>query len=635
MRDRYGLLEQLDSENAGLGDGARQLIELSRTKPVAPFNSIVGLVADIIEVEVHLAPLIDVGLSHLSEAVVLNDGQIVDLLQQKKLRINGRATLLRLDRLPSRRTGDRIQLDGLRGVIGRADRLIHADDAHQQLVQFLLGTTWLVDSLQTAIDLSHYRGSGLRFVTADCERIDTDGTIQIGSLQTLSGIVTRRSEMQAVREEEDRLSRSIQESAREVAALQEALQVAIDLESNSDQELRKEQLAFEQHKFELQAAQQSLQSAEHQLVQLRSDITKRQSSLSELQDQHAQLMIDHEGRVGILQDLEARISERREEWKRLQETKLAAMNVLSHEKLEAAKFDHRLASEQEILRSLVLDCDERAQLANQAQQRHVELLQKLDSTQKSIQANSEELDAVKIELSKQFSNLETTDQQLNEAKIQSLEAQKSLQEATSNFTKLGQRQDELVNAIAQANQRREMLLQHYRDDYQIDLTTPITVEDQDGFNRESASKEIIELRNEIAAVGSVNMEALAELDSLQTRYDTLHAHYVDLESARESLLKIIERIENKSKEMFMSTLEAIRTNFQSLYRRSFGGGSADIILEDPEDVLNCGVEVVATPPGKIALSNSLLSGGEKALTAVALIMQSSNLGHRHSAFLTK
>jgi chromosome segregation protein len=126
------------------------------------------------------------------------------------------------------------------------------------------------------------------------------------------------------------------------------------------------------------------------------------------------------------------------------------------------------------------------------------------------------------------------------------------------------------------------------------------------------------------------MAALAELDELQTRYDFLHGQYEDLQAAKESLQRIIQKINADSRRMFMETLEVIRQNFQKLYRKSFGGGNADIVLESSEDVLECGIDIVATPPVKTALSNSLLSGGEKALTAVALLL--AIFQHRPSPF---
>jgi chromosome segregation protein len=126
------------------------------------------------------------------------------------------------------------------------------------------------------------------------------------------------------------------------------------------------------------------------------------------------------------------------------------------------------------------------------------------------------------------------------------------------------------------------------------------------------------------------MEALQELDSLQNRFQTLKGHHADLVAAKESLEKVIQRLNEQSRKVFLETLEAIRRNFQELYRKAFGGGHADLILEQGEDVLESGIEIVATPPGKTSLHNSLLSGGEKALTAVALIM--AIFQHRPSPF---
>jgi chromosome segregation protein len=139
------------------------------------------------------------------------------------------------------------------------------------------------------------------------------------------------------------------------------------------------------------------------------------------------------------------------------------------------------------------------------------------------------------------------------------------------------------------------------------------------YDRAVIESDVIHLRQEIAAAGSVNMEALTELDELQTRYDRLSNHHHDLTEAKSSLIKTMAKIDEDSQDLFLATLTTIRTNFQELYRRSFGGGFADIVLEDPKDP-DSGIEIVATPPGKTTLSNSLLSGGEKALTAVALIM---------------
>ncbi|MGB7328558.1 MAG: chromosome segregation protein SMC, partial [Rubripirellula sp.] len=172
-----------------------------------------------------------------------------------------------------------------------------------------------------------------------------------------------------------------------------------------------------------------------------------------------------------------------------------------------------------------------------------------------------------------------------------------------------------------ARLRRDTLAQRLMEDYEIDLQASEPPEDLAEIeDRESMENEIGELRAQLQRTSSVNMEALEELEGLQSRYDELHGQYQDLTAAKDSLQRIIGRINADSRRLFLDTLEAIRVNFQQLYRKSFGGGHADLILEECDDPLEAGVEIVATPPGKPTFNNSLLSGGEKALTAVALLM---------------
>jgi chromosome segregation protein len=168
---------------------------------------------------------------------------------------------------------------------------------------------------------------------------------------------------------------------------------------------------------------------------------------------------------------------------------------------------------------------------------------------------------------------------------------------------------------------REQLALRLKEDYGLEVEQLLGEETpEQAESREEIDREITELRQKIGAIGAVNMQALAELEDLEQRYQTLDQQYQDLSAAKESLLKIIHRINNDSRRLFVETLEAIRGNFQKLFRQTFGGGQADIVLEEGVDVLEAGVEIIATPPGKPKFSNSLLSGGEKALTAVSLLM---------------
>ena len=136
----------------------------------------------------------------------------------------------------------------------------------------------------------------------------------------------------------------------------------------------------------------------------------------------------------------------------------------------------------------------------------------------------------------------------------------------------------------------------------------------------TVEREIADLRGKLNSIGGVNLDALAELEELETRYNTLSAQYQDLSSAKASLEQIIGKINADSRRLFAETLEVVRGHFQALFRKLFGGGQADIVLDEGVDILDSGIEIVARPPGKEPRNISLLSGGEKTLTCVALLL---------------
>ncbi len=168
---------------------------------------------------------------------------------------------------------------------------------------------------------------------------------------------------------------------------------------------------------------------------------------------------------------------------------------------------------------------------------------------------------------------------------------------------------------------RGALADRLREDYGIELAQlEHQPTDEEQRQREEVQQEIEELRQKIGNLGNVNLEALDELEQLEARHKTLSDQHQDLSSAKGSLEKIIEKINADSRRLFTETLETVKGHFQTLFRDLFGGGRADVVLEENVDILESGIEIVARPPGKEPRSISLLSGGEKTLTCVALLL---------------
>lgn len=652
VQERLHVLSQLEEQFTNAGRGGQQLLRAAQTLSAEhPFlesgvKSIRGLVADLIATDLHLAPLVDVALGTHADALVLADGQIVDWINDGRLQVEGRVTLLRLDRLPSRRTGEKIQLDGLKGVLGRADRLVRYDSKHEPLVRALLGTTWFVETLSTALDLSHFRGAGLRFVTAECQLIDSDGSITIGSLQTGLGLVSRRSEMQAAQEQIDHLDQCLTDARAQLHAIQSEQHDASLAVRSAEQQVvdATRQLASAEQRS--RSLSDRIASERNELESLQRELTNKSEHRAEVEiakeaalQQAAELEVQYAGLTEALATLDREIE--------TQDQKLRSEQAeLIEQRVELARLEQRCDGMRTTLEQLLHDANERTSHVQMARESLASLAEKIHSADDVILELKERIalsDDELVRLQQDRTQIVAT---IDAQQIGAMQAAKERDAVRRQWEKLQDRIAALTEEQSRVGREREELLARYREEYQIDLesdaawriatrgTTDAPSEDSltpsgepeatpplaiETFDRNHIETQLVQLRQEIAAAGSVNMEALEELDSLQSRYDHLAGQELDLLEAKASLIKTMQKIDTDSQSLFLDTLQAIRANFQTLYRKSFGGGSADIVLENPDDP-ESGIEILATPPGKTTFSNSLLSGGEKALTAVALIM---------------
>ncbi|HBE71692.1 MAG TPA: chromosome segregation protein SMC [Planctomycetaceae bacterium] len=618
---RLEILQELQRHLDGVDAGARHVLELARDSNNPLYRSVKGLVAELLSADMNLAPLIDTALGQRANALVLDDGGLFQEIKTGKLTVPGRLSLLRLDRLPNRRYGEKVQLDGVGGVLGRADRLVKAQAEMEPLVRYLLGTTWLVESLDVALELQHFRGANLRFVTKSCELVDADGMLTIGQQESSTGLVSRKSEIAESQQEIEDCKLRHQKCQGEIALAQtriDTLQPKVrQLETNAkrlDKELARQQASAQNaiaRLDELEAAHNEARSEleiltkrkaelEPNIEQLASEVDSGQKRLSEIEQQ--------------LQQCETKVRQSREQLDvaGAEETTAKVAFARAEQKVESARGALEQATRARRERRLAID----------------ETQQELDRIANKVRAAELEILTITSQQSEDYLHAEKEEAALDKLAVEAGELRTARSQAAKHLDSMNRKMDKLAAArqTAESNLQRdqssaEELVKRFTEDYQIDYEALSEAElIADDEERVELDTEASQLRQDIASVGEINMSALAELDELQQRYDHLNGQYEDLVAAKESLQRIIHKINADSRKMFLETLEIIRTNFQKLYRKSFGGGSADIVLEEGEDVLECGIDIVATPPGKTALSNSLLSGGEKALTAVALLL---------------
>ncbi|QEG41769.1 chromosome segregation protein SMC [Roseimaritima ulvae] len=621
LTERQNVLQDLEKRQEGIQTGVRSLMDQVRDARSEVLSDVLGLVADHVETDPAVAPLIDATLGPLAQYAIVRGDRVQNAVLAGEIAITGRVGLLRIDELPPRRPGDKIRLEGLGGVIGRADRMVHTDAQFEPLVRHLLGTTWIVDSLATALGLRKLSGAGLRFVTSNCELLDRDGSIIVGPATAAAGLVSRHSQLAATTkdiqhyryqlseavEEAERLSQRVDQDAAGVGRVEDAHREAVTQRAAAEASLRH--------------AEERLQSRAKALAEIDEEIESTSQLHSDAATQQAQY--------------EKQLSECRAE---IQAIETAAAD--SDQQLEAKENELRLATDHVMAISVDVARAEQkveALTATLEQQRRDQSQRQaaVEEVRGQLQKDSQRRDELRLRqlnasdaLATYYLRLEASEQQMKSLAAEATamrDSQRKLQRELDAASSAANKASQEVHAISSrrdtVRMKRETLADRLLEDYEIDLRGSEPPEDHEPpEDREAAEAEITKLREQLQRVGSVNMEALDELEGLQTRYDELHSQYQDLTAAKDSLQRVIQRINTDSRRLFMDTLEAIRQNFQRLYRKSFGGGQADLILEESDDPLEAGVEIVATPPGKPSFSNSLLSGGEKALTAVALLM---------------
>ena len=609
------LEKKLDSGNSGIQ-------ELLRHGKEDQALGIIGLVADLIQVNVKHAALIDAALGPIAQYIVTSDDSLIRKIAVGHIRVPGRAGIISLANPPQQGSRSDRSMTEKPGIVGPADSLVETGNGeHSDFINKLLGGTWIVHSLSDAISLRENGERDCRLVTLDGELVETDGTVVVGSKSSVHGIVSRRSELRSLATQQDELNQDVARLERTIVDLRKEhangrKQVQKLLAVNQDVSARLSDISavYDQLQKQIERHQSQKSTTRQEFTQLAAFVAELTASLAADTDRHRKTESAIASINSILEKNKTRIEQ------------LSPTRVETEQKLTVAKVSLARAEQQMT-----------AQTARQQDLERQKEESSLGTSQLKVQIGTDQkavAEAVRIaeEATEQLEKLSSRREQLADS-LQTLVQQRttvdqerkrhasSLADARSRLKKVQETVNESRLKISQYQLERDQLASRLSEDYGIDVANMAETETpEQAEDREKIDAEISDLRQKIGSLGNVNMQALAELEELELRYQNLDQQYQDLVAARDSLLKIIARINNDSRRLFAETLEAIRLNFQKLFRQTFGGGQADIILEEGVDVLEAGVEIIATPPGKPKFNNSLLSGGEKALTAVSLLM---------------
>lgn len=685
---RKSLLEDLELRQEGLGIGVKDILSRARSSQYPPWNTIIGSVADLLDVDLEHAALLEVALGSRAQLIVLREYQaLLDYLNQGTVLLTNRVGFVAIpDRSASQPVPETLQhsrfihlqidpasladLSREPGVVMRADALVLSDRGTTGLAVSLLADTWVVETMDVAIRLALGPGKGLRFVTLQGELLESNGTLFVGTIRSETALFSRKSELRRLKNDLMTLDRDIamQESTLQsvyqsltgadselesiAAELDYANQRLSDLKGDlaaQDQtldRLRRERQSLvsqqlsstaemEQRRQELATAEeqaagteQSLHHLETGLASATEEMLEAEQQLQKLEAQRSadQLDLAKQGeRLEALRSqsirLESELRQRQaqyEEAERRCQTSLSKrqqiiLNILN---TRAVRDEVLLANEQIVAASTALHARKLALRVERSQLVEVELAIRKERRELSDRRHAEELRVRDIRHS-----LHLLNERLDE------EYQVKLEDVVASGASAMQLIAEERHSRAESHGVRSRSRASDASDTEDDLPQELTAETNETVDgpafadvRPEIEARVNRLRKQLKLMGSVNTDSLRDLETLESRFAQLSSQLQDLVEAKNTLEDIIRKINGESRRMFAETFDTIRVNFQELFRQVFGGGEGDIILEDPSDVLDCGIDIAARPPGKELRSISLLSGGEKTMTAIALIM---------------
>ena len=614
ISDRIRLLSEMEKEYEGFSKAVKIVMRAAEARTLSGIH---GPVGNLIHTDKDCSVAIEIALGGALQHIVVdtkNDGKnAIGLLKQRD---GGRATFLPLDTIRGRSLREN-GLENEYGFVGIASELVRCDGRYGSVIENLLGATVVVEDLDCGIQMAKRHDNRFRIVTLDGQVINAGGSMTGGSVSRNAGILSRSGELEQLHKKLKKIQSQLQDATllaesanRELQKAQYELEVAWDQQRQANDRV----LTLEGRKNHYDILIESLEQQQESLRIQKENLQKRST--------------DDAGRMDTIRrtiaDFTARAEETREEiemLQRRQETARQGLGEMTDRLTEKKAQQAALSAEGESARRSMEDL---SRLRESLEGEHTDresLRAQMEQAMAQARAEEERQQQEARELRGGIEEHRQALQKLSEEKM-ALETRRSQTDRlsrTCNDTLLNCEREvtrlegKLNGSALEEKQILDKLWERYELSHSDAQALRVELE-----SVPKATRRIGELNREIKGLGAINIGAIEEFDRVNTRYTYLSDQRNDVEKAKEELLGIIEEITKQMTEIFATQFEILKQSFQETFLELFGGGRATLELEDENDILRCGIEIKAQPPGKQLKTLSLLSGGEKAFVAIAL-----------------
>ncbi len=616
-------LKNLTERYEGYGNSIRKIMEKKDTP------GIIGVVADIIKTEPQYETAVETALGGSIQNIVTDtEATAKELIEYLKKNKFGRATFLPLTSISAKESYGQQKYLEEKGVIGLANTLVKTEERFKGLMQYLLGKSLVVDHIDNALAIARKYNHTLRIITLDGELLSPGGSISGGAYKNSSNLLSRRREIEDLEERIARLKTEGLELTKRRDGLNHEVQLVLQEMEEKKQALQG--IYLEENTSKLHLSQSGKKKQE--LGLLYEEIT---NEINQIETQSIELNknINTLKESLVLNEEKSRENEQQidEMNRKLEEVKVKEQEVserVSSLKAEMSAFEQNNQHFLENIKRVKRDLEKLYEEENTIRKNREESLASYSEKQDAILSDEEKI-----------KNFASEIQRLEE-RIKELQAKKEEVSIThkSFFERREELSKEIINLdkeIFRLNGQLERLEEQLNEkknymweEYELTLHTAIEALDSEALNNTEPSylkKRIGEVKSSMKGLGDVNINAIEDYKNLSERFLFLKGQKEDIEKAEETLVHIIEELDEEMRNQFNEKFAQIKVQFDLVFKELFGGGRATLELTEGEDVLEAGIIITSQPPGKKLQNMMQLSGGEKALTAISLLFAIQNL----------
>ena len=614
---RYKFLVETEKEKEGYARSVKSLLEGIEKSPALK-KGVNGVLANLISVNEKYETAIEMALGASIQNVVTDTEEeakkLVNYLRENKL---GRASFLPITSVKGNKLA-KLDKSGINGVIGIASDLVEMNSKYDGILQNLLGRTVIVENIDSAVALAKKNNYSFKIVTLEGDVINPSGAISGGSVQKKTvSLLGRGKEIKSLEKELKNIQAKIEKLQKEESDYKESISEILKTFDEEQRKLQEIEITYATENQKHENIKLEILKQEAKLDKIKRDLEELENEKTEclekqkLSEEQMNSIEEENNSLNLI--IEEFTNTNKDNQKYIDDLNFDITNL----KISVSSFDESETSIDEMVERINTDIQNNINSINNKKNLRAQIIETNNELQEKILDIKKQISELEKDVSDSSEKVENLKKDRTFKNEKMIKIESEIEEQSSKIEDIKNQLSKLDVKNSKIELELNQVVNKMWEEYE--LTPNNTGEIKKVENPTEVQRKVNELRAQIKDLGSVNIDSINEYKEIKERYDFMSEQRLDLEEASNKLKKVINEMTNTMKEQFSVQFKVINKNFGEVFKELFGGGKAELILGDENNILECGIEIAVQPPGKKLQNMMLLSGGEKAFTAIALL----------------